>query len=98
MIELEKFYQEWFKDKTHEGIIRLHYTTLSMVSNLFEILKAMQVKSNEEVFGAVFEEMKKDDMRTFIKLVSSLLNPSTELAWSHVEYALNYIIKEYKAN
>jgi len=44
-----------------------------MVSNLFEILKAMQIPSAETDFGTVMELMKKDDMRTFVKLTASLL-------------------------
>jgi len=41
MIKLNDFYSERFKDKSKDGITKLHYTTLAMVSNLFEVLKAM---------------------------------------------------------
>lgn len=55
-----------------------------MVSNLFEILKAMMIKSDEEAFASVMDTLKKEgDMRTFVKLNCSLLNPSTELARLH---------------
>lgn len=41
MVKLNDFYQNWFNDDSKEGRIKIHYTTLAMVSNLHEILKAM---------------------------------------------------------
>jgi len=69
-----------------------------MVSNLFEILKAMQIKSDEELFGKALDLMKEDDMITFLVLTASLLNPASSYAWSNVKYAFEYIVKEYKAD
>lgn len=43
MVKLNEFYQRRFTDDSPEGKIKLHYTTLAMVSNLYEILKAMQI-------------------------------------------------------
>jgi hypothetical protein len=64
-----------------EGKIKLHYTTLSMVSNLFEILKAMQIPSDEGDFAKILDFIKEEGgMKTFVKLNCSLLNPSTETA------------------
>lgn len=86
MLDLQKFYSKTFLDKTPEGKIRLQYTTLSMVSNLFEILKAMMIQSDEEAFNNILTDLKNQgDMRTFLKLVSSLLNPTTEMAWANVK-------------
>jgi|JI9StandDraft_1071089.scaffolds.fasta_scaffold610976_1 hypothetical protein len=50
MIALNEFYQKRFLDDSMEGQIKLHYTTLSMISNLYEILKAMNIKSDETAF------------------------------------------------
>lgn len=98
MVKLNEFYQTWFNDDSKEGRIKIHYTTLAMVSNLHEILKAMQIKSDEELFGKVLEMMKEDDMLTFLTLTASMLNPVTTYARSNIKYAFDYIVKEYKAD
>ena len=58
----------------------------------------MQIQSDEEAYATVMDIMKNEgNMRTFVKLNCSLLNPSTELARLHVQQAFDYVVKEYKA-
>ena len=51
----------------------------------------MHVKCEEALFFTVLEELEKNDILSYVKLTSSLMNPSTPMAFKQVEKSFEYI-------
>jgi hypothetical protein len=97
LINIQEFYSKRFMDTSDEGKTRLHYTTLVMVSNLYEVLKCMRIDCDEATYASGMDIMKADDMPTYVKLASTLLNPSSPTALEQTKIAFEYVSKDLNA-
>ena len=98
LIKIGTFYQTRFEVESDAGKRRLRYTTLTMVSNLYEILKIMRVPCEEALLNRGMDEMRKKDMLSFVLLTSKLLNPESPSAKAQVKESIEWAEKEYKSD